>query len=261
MVRWSRAMVAVAGGLFLGNAWADLDDIRDDGWHAWKVRALDSAPAMCCYVFNSGVASRQSCNLDDRRGGFGSDDDRTNTSGEMQIYARLAAGVVQEIRAFSASCPVTANSEIVQLGRVDNESSIDWLRDALAEDEELSSETIMAISMHDGEQARDTVINTGRDHDNPDVRTEAWFWLSQSEATESEREIGNAILNDQDDDVREEAVFALSQLPEDRAVPALVDLIENRSLDMDIRENALFWLAQSESDEAFAYVDGILSSN
>ncbi len=61
--------------------------------------------------------------------------------------------------------------------------------------------------------------------------------------------------------MREDAVFALSQLPDGRAVPALGEILEDRSLDMDIREQALFWLAQDESDEAFEYIDRILSRN
>jgi hypothetical protein len=30
---------------------------------------------------------------------------------------------------------------------------------------------------------------------------------------------------------------------------------------MEVREQALFWLAQSDSDEAFSYLDQILSDN
>jgi hypothetical protein len=30
---------------------------------------------------------------------------------------------------------------------------------------------------------------------------------------------------------------------------------------MEVREQALFWLAQTESDEAFEYIDRILTSN
>jgi HEAT repeat protein len=61
--------------------------------------------------------------------------------------------------------------------------------------------------------------------------------------------------------VRQEAVFALSQLPGDRAVKALAEILEDSGLDMEIREQALFWLAQTESDEAFEYIDRILSDN
>ena len=64
---------------------------------------------------------------------------------------------------------------------------------------------------------------------------------------------------DKSADVREEAVFALSQLPDDRAVKALAAVLEDRSLDQELREEALFWLAQSDSEIAFTYVDKLFS--
>jgi HEAT repeat protein len=105
----------------------------------------------------------------------------------------------------------------------------------------------------------ETLIELGNKDSDADVRSQAWFWLAESGATESEAAIGFAIANDKSGDVREEAVFALSLLPEERAVKALAAVLEDRKLDKDVREQALFWLAQSESDEAFAYVDRLFS--
>lgn len=107
----------------------------------------------------------------------------------------------------------------------------------------------------------DTLIRQGRDDRMPDVRSQAWFWLAQTESVEAEAAIRHALLNDADEGVRDEAVFALSQLPERRAVNALAAILEDRSLEMEIREQALFWLAQTESDEAFEYIDRLLSDN
>ena len=101
----------------------------------------------------------------------------------------------------------------------------------------------------------DALIELGNKDPDADVRSQAWFWLAETGAEQSEVAIRHAIAHDKSPDVREDAVFALSQLPEERAVKALAGVLEDRSLDKDIREQALFWLAQSESDEAFAYVD------
>ena len=49
-------------------------------------------------------------------------------------------------------------------------------------------------------------------------------------------------------------------MPDDRAVEALADILEDSSLDMEVREQAIFWFSQTESDEAFAYIDRILTS-
>jgi HEAT repeat protein len=75
----------------------------------------------------------------------------------------------------------------------------------------------------------------------------------------SEKEIRWAIVNDPEDDVREEAVFALSQLPGERGIDALFAVLRDQGLHREIREQALFWLAQSDSDRAFAYLDELLA--
>jgi HEAT repeat protein len=76
---------------------------------------------------------------------------------------------------------------------------------------------------------------------------------------EAERVIGEAIRKDPDGDVREEAVFALSQLPDERATRALIAAAEDQSLPREQRKRAVFWLSQSRSDAAMAYLDRMLA--
>lgn len=90
------------------------------------------------------------------------------------------------------------------------------------------------------------------------VRGQAWFWLAQTAAAESEQAIGAALRKDADHGVREQAVFALSQLPEDRGTRALIAVAEDRSLPAEQRKRAMFWLAQSDSPGAQAYLDKML---
>jgi HEAT repeat protein len=61
--------------------------------------------------------------------------------------------------------------------------------------------------------------------------------------------------------VREQAIFALSQLPDGRGTRALIATAEDRSLTREQRKRAVFWLAQSESDEAQAYLQKVLAGN
>jgi HEAT repeat protein len=129
------------------------------------------------------------------------------------------------------------------------------------ESADIREHAAFAYSQSKASDVAATLIQQGQTDDNADVRSQAWFWLAQTEAAESEAAIHDALLNDVDEDVREEAVFALSQLPEGRAVNALAAILEDKSLDMDLREQALFWLAQTESDEAFEYIDRLLSDS
>lgn len=92
------------------------------------------------------------------------------------------------------------------------------------------------------------------------VRAQAWFWLAHTGATQTEGAIATALRAEADRHVREQAIFALSQLPQERATPALIGVAENRELPQQERKRAIFWLAQDASDEALAYIDGVVNA-
>src|SRR6185295_3600914 len=98
--------------------------------------------------------------------------------------------------------------------------------------------------------------NTDKDGE---VRSQAWFWLAQTGAPGAEAAISAALRNDQDHGVREQAVFALSQLPDDRATRALVAVAEDKSLSQEQRKRAVFWLAQSETAGAQTFLEKVLT--
>ncbi len=61
----------------------------------------------------------------------------------------------------------------------------------------------------------------------------------------------------EDVDVKKSAVFAISQLPKEKAVPILIDIARtNKS--PSVRKNAIFWLGQKDSDEALKFFEEIL---
>jgi hypothetical protein len=64
---------------------------------------------------------------------------------------------------------------------------------------------------------------------------------------------------DAETDVSEDAIAAISMHVGDEAFTALTTLVEDRNSSRKLREQALFWLAQSNSDEAFSYLDRLLS--
>lgn len=318
-------LLVIAAAVHSETAHAEINGLGKDGWHTWQVRAAEAAPEMCCFSWTSGSVTRKQCDLDGRNGGFTSSDDSSTSNVGVQIFALMKAGVASKIRLFSSTCPVRANTSIIDLGPIETDDSVEWLQQQVSNGDDTRSNAIAAIAVHEGKKARDALVdiaNPGNDEDDrkdaifwigqvrireagaelrsfvfedksadirehaafsysqskaadiadvliqqgrndrePDVRSQAWFWLAQTEAAESEAAIRGALLNDTDEDVREEAVFALSQLPEGRAVKALAAVIEDRQLGIDIRERALFWLAQTESEEAFEYIDRLLSDN
>ena len=66
---------------------------------------------------------------------------------------------------------------------------------------------------------------------------------------------------DSDTRLSEGAIAAISVHAGNEAFTVLTDLLEDRSRGKKTRERALFWLAHSGSDQAYAYLDRLLSSN
>jgi hypothetical protein len=91
-----------------------------------------------------------------------------------------------------------------------------------------------------------------------DVRTSALFWVGQEAAAAVTEELaGMALSEDEDQDIRDAAVFALSQRPDHESVPVLMD-VARTAPHPDTRRSAMFWLAQSEDERVYAFFEEIL---
>ena len=64
--------------------------------------------------------------------------------------------------------------------------------------------------------------------------------------------------NDPEVAVKKKAVFALSQLPKDEAVPELLHVAQTNR-DPAVRKDAIFWLGQTHDPRALAYFEQILA--
>jgi HEAT repeat protein len=82
------------------------------------------------------------------------------------------------------------------------------------------------------------------------VRSQPYFWLAQMGDERAQGDITAALKSESSDDVREEIVFALSQL-EDTADEALIAVVRV-DFSRAVKKQALFRLGQSGSP-AMAY--------
>ena len=99
--------------------------------------------------------------------------------------------------------------------------------------------------------ARNTSINR-------DVRKQAVFWLGQEAAVAATAGLREIIDSDEDLELREHAIFALSQHPADESVPALISLVRRNNVDPRLKKRALFWLAQKDDPRVLALFEDIL---
>jgi len=85
------------------------------------------------------------------------------------------------------------------------------------------------------------------------------FWLGQAAGDAATRGLTDLV----DDtsvavEVKESAVFALSQRPRDEGVPALIRIARTHR-NPELRRKAIFWLGQSEDPRALALFEELLA--
>jgi len=90
------------------------------------------------------------------------------------------------------------------------------------------------------------------------TRKNAVFWLGQAAGDRVAAELGGLATDDnQDREIQEQAVFALSQLHDGGGVPLLLDIARTHK-DPKVRKNAMFWLGQTNDPRAIALFEEIL---
>jgi TolA-binding protein len=91
-----------------------------------------------------------------------------------------------------------------------------------------------------------------RDEGSACLRRKAVFLVSQKRSDETSRILLDAVRNDPDKEVREQAVFWLSQVPGDETVAALDSILQDPKTDPEIQEKAIFALSQHRNPRAAA---------
>ncbi|HWC74892.1 MAG TPA: HEAT repeat domain-containing protein [Gemmatimonadales bacterium] len=91
-----------------------------------------------------------------------------------------------------------------------------------------------------------------RDSNSTCLRRKAVFLVSQKRSSETSAILLNTVRTDPDQEVREQAVFWLSQVPGDETVAALDSVLRDPKTDPEIQEKAIFALSQHHSSRAGA---------
>jgi len=121
----------------------------------------------------------------------------------------------------------------------------------------LRSHLVFALSVSDVPEAINELRAMASRHADDEVRGEALFWLVQDQDPQAEALVAQALAGKPSATLQQKAVFALSQLPAERAVPALRQLVE-RGATRALRKDALFWLAQIDDDAVLPVFDQLL---
>jgi HEAT repeat protein len=154
-----------------------------------------------------------------------------------------------------------ASSNVMDLGAVPAPDAANYLLSvAQTERGSMGEKAIFPVTLVDSADVWPSLIKLARNENLPRAtRTQSVFWVGQAAGEAATRGLSDiADDNAVDREVREQAVFALSQRPRDQGIPALI-AIARTNKDPEIRKKAMFWLGQSGDPRALDLFEEILT--
>lgn len=185
----------------------------------------------------------------------GEDRDRC-LPGPARVVLGTSDGQIVRLRTYVGPRQAADNEDHTDLGMASVADAVDFLSTLVQQDRGgVSSDAILPIVLADSIDPWPMLLRFARnDRTSPSIRSTASFWLARGAGYV----LGvNGRHENEDDDVRAQAVFALSQQPRESSVPRLIEIV-NTSTRPVVRAQALFWLGQSGDPRAIALFEDIL---
>jgi tetratricopeptide (TPR) repeat protein len=131
------------------------------------------------------------------------------------------------------------------------------------DDDDIRLAALNAVLQMDADRAVPLLktVLARRDEGSACLRRKAVFLVSQKRSDETSRILLDAVRNDPDKEVREQAVFWLSQVPGEETVAALDSILQDPKSDPEIQEKAIFALSQHRSPRAGAILRAYAERN
>ena len=183
------------------------------------------------------------------------------TSGPGRIVIDRRNGEITDLRFYVGGRWRPAGSDVVDLGMVPAREAADYLVSlARTERGSMGEKAIFPATIADSADIWPALLKIARNSDVPrGARNQSVFWLGQAAGDAATANLKDIVTdNSVDREVRESAVFALSQRPREEGVPALI-AVARANKDPEIRKKALFWLGQSHDPRALDLFEEILT--
>lgn len=181
-------------------------------------------------------------------------------SGPVRLALRVHGGRVVSLHAFVGGQWIPRQG-VTDLGRVAAPEAGRFLLGLARQgDGDVGDRAVFAATLADSVTAWPELLRLARDEQVSErTRRSAVFWVSQAAEDAATRGLDSLVSEDTvDREVREQAVFALSQRPKEEGVPALIRIAKTHS-DPEIRRKAIFWLGQSHDPRALALFEDLLT--
>lgn len=147
---------------------------------------------------------------------------------------------------------------VLWLGEAEKEESLQVLINLFKKEEtsRYQEDLISAIGLHDGSPtALNFLQSVVEGNYAGDVREKAVFWIGQQNSPAA-LALLKPMINDHDEDIAEEVIFAISLMELPEAEKLLIDYAKNLQ-NRDLRKKAIFWLGQSVSKKVMSTLEEI----
>jgi hypothetical protein len=179
--------------------------------------------------------------------GSGPWSNRACVHGPALAVATVVNGEVTRLRAYVGPVPTApANTRTVT---VSSRDAAAWLGEIIARaSTRVATDAMLPLVAADSVNPWPLLLHTARDENRPrDVRRAATMWLATG--VTDHLGIANSSDDTDDDEMRTQAVFVLSQRPKSESVPELIDLARSAKR-ASVRRSAIFWLGQTGDPRA-----------
>jgi HEAT repeat protein len=150
---------------------------------------------------------------------------------------------------------------IFWLGQGGGLDDIEFLKEMFErlEDAELKVKILFSVAQNGGRSGGKWLMSVVADEkEDVEVRKQALFWAGQTDAVDVDG-IVKVYKSSKDRELRDQAVFALSQRDNRESVRAMIELARGEK-DADLRKNLLFWIGQSDHPEAEEYLLEVINN-
>jgi hypothetical protein len=181
--------------------------------------------------------------------------------GPARVVIDKSGGEITAIRFYVGGRWRPAPANVTDLGTVSAREAANYLVSIAQNDRgSIGSKAIFPATMADSADIWPALMRIARNPDIPrGTRNQSVFWLGQAAGDAATAGLTSLVDdNSVDRDVREHAVFALSQRPKDESVPVLIKIARSHR-DPQIRKKALFWLGQSHDPRALDLFEELLT--
>lgn len=183
------------------------------------------------------------------------------STGPARIVIDRRDGEIADLRFYVGGRWRPGGSDVVDLGTVPAREAAEYLVSiAQTERGSMGEKAILPATLADSAEIWPALIKVARNPDLPrSTRTQSVFWLGQAAGEAATANLRDIVVdNGVDREVREQAVFALSQRPREESVPALI-AVARTNKDPEIRKKALFWLGQTHDPRALDLFEELLT--